>query len=68
MWSNVRREIKLKLTGILAAGKTPMEFAPVLRLSARLLLPSTLPNDSGKPNSSPTLKPFVGKRNEQQVR
>lgn len=47
------------LTGIAAAGKTPIWFAPVLRLSARRLLPSKFPNDSGKPSSSPTLNPFV---------
>lgn len=54
-----------RLTGIFAAGKTPIWLAPVRRLSARLLLPSTLPNDSGKPNSSPTLKPWrCGARRE----
>lgn len=47
------------LTGIFAAGRTPIELAPVLRLRALLLLPSTFPNDSGKPNSSPTLKPIT---------
>lgn len=45
----------------MAAGNTPMLFAPVRRFRALLLLPSTFPSDSGKPNSSPTLKPIVMK-------
>lgn len=56
---NTYNDRKLILTGILAAGKTPSELAPVLRFRALLLLPSTFPSDSGNPNSSPTLKPFV---------
>lgn len=52
------------LTGICAAGKTPIWLAPVLKLRARRLLPSKLPNDSGNPNSSPTLKPFYLKRKQ----
>jgi len=52
----------MRLTGIIfAAGNTPIELAPVRRLSALRLLPSKFPKDSGKPNSSPTLKPNEGK-------
>lgn len=49
------------LTGICAAGRTPIELAPVLMLRALRLLPSTFPSDSGKPSSSPTLKPWEKK-------
>lgn len=56
--------IVFHLTGICAAGKTPIWLAPVLKFSARRLLPSTFPKDSGNPNSSPTEKPFIsGEKN-----
>lgn len=44
------------LTGICDAGSTPILLSSWL--SDRLLFPSTLPRDSPKPNSSPTLKPI----------
>lgn len=46
------------LTGIFAAGKTPI--ALLLRRSSDLFfVPSVFPIDSGKPSSSPKLKPMA---------
>lgn len=51
------------ITGCLDAGRTPIELAPVRKFRARRLLPSTFPNDSGNPSSSPTLKPEKKEKN-----
>lgn len=54
--------LRLIFTGSFSAGKTPtlllaVAIAASKLLTDRLLLPSKLPSDSVKPNSSPKLKP-----------
>lgn len=54
------------LTGNRIAGTVPIELAAARAsrsLSDRRLLPSRLPMDSGKPSSSPTLKPICLEEN-----
>jgi hypothetical protein len=46
-----------RVTQLTLSGSSEIDRATLLSLAERFLLPSTLPSDSGKPSSSPTLKP-----------
>lgn len=61
-------QIKLRLTfNVVTGPDDPMEFELVLTFKARRRLPSKLPSDSGKPSSSPKLKPFQSDTNKRVI-
>lgn len=57
-WKLIGEEL-FYLTDNFSAGKTPIALFSVRRSRDLFLLPSMLPSDSGKPSSSPRLKPEI---------